>query len=93
MSSPILRQGLQRKIILLLFRATHVQGSTSVITRSSLLSWAQVRAFMKRIDFAETNDPIMGKLIQECFNTCDKGRIDAWSDGGVERMLELVSKA
>lgn len=48
---------------------------------------------MKRTDLADMNDPITRKLMMQCYNTCDKDRIRVWSDGGVERMLEVVSEA
>lgn len=93
MISPFLRQRTQESVLRLLFRATYIQGSNSVIARSSLLSWAQVWTFMKRTDLAEMNDPITRKLMMQCYNTCDKDRIRVWSDGGVESMLEVVSEA
>ena len=93
MASPLLRQHSQRKVLQLFFRATHVQGSSSIVTRSSLLSWAQVHMCMDGANVAELHCPLVGKLIQRCIATCDEDRIDVWSDGGVLKMLEVVTRA
>lgn len=72
-SSPSLPAPLRKMIIRIIFRATHVDGSTTLVTRSGILSWIQVQIMLK-----DPNDVILKLLAERCLETCDLGRIDDW---------------
>ena len=89
----MLRDLLKEKILQLLARATYVQGSTSIITRSSLLSWAQVHKIHSRIDRQDIDGSIVEQLMRRSFDTCDQERVSVWSEWGFARSLEVALRA
>ena len=77
------RPSVRQRMLELLFRATCVDGgSTTLITRTGVLSW---------LDMVEKTDaPVCAALRERIWNTCDPEGIKAWSGGAVisPRVLE-----
>jgi nucleolar pre-ribosomal-associated protein 1 len=79
-NNPYLAPGLREKILKILFRATTIEGgSTTLITRFSIMTWLQAQV-------ALGGGLPLKVLIERIFESCDHSRVDKWSNGGVEDM-------
>ena len=65
----------QRLILKLCFRAIAVAGSTTLITRSGILSWIEEQSF-----FNGPNEPSLKHLAEKLCKTCDQVRVVDWSN-------------
>ncbi|KAJ5091929.1 hypothetical protein NUU61_006799 [Penicillium alfredii] len=87
--SPTLHDSARRKILHIVYRATQVGGSTTLITRAAVMSWIQV-------ELAEA-DPkeaaLLSALARAVYETSDRQRIDSWSAGTIEQALETPGQA
>lgn len=81
----------KRKIQHLIYRASQVGGSTTLITRAAAISWIQCQ--MPNVNSKEAS--ALAAIAQQLYNTCDQERIDRWSGGAmkgvVADILELQS--
>lgn len=84
-SSHFLSQSLRMKIIRLLFRATTVEGSTTLITRSGIISWIEARLAAK-----DPNDVTLKRLAKRLHDTCDQTRVGEWSGGNIKETLASI---
>ncbi len=84
-SSPDLTQHLRKTIIGLSFRATYVNGSTTLITRAGILGWIQARVALK-----DPHAPLLKLLLERLLDTCDQGRIADWGGGGVGNAVKSI---
>ncbi|KAJ4165333.1 hypothetical protein LMH87_006968 [Akanthomyces muscarius] len=86
--NPYLRANLRTRILRIVYRATCIEGgSTTLITRFGAMSWldAQRAACQSRDDAA-----VYAALMRRAWETCDQGRVTAWSKGGIQKLLETV---
>jgi nucleolar pre-ribosomal-associated protein 1 len=76
------------KIVRLLLRATHVGGSTTLITRCGLVAWIQM--------MLEGQDPRQRSLrilASRLYETCDQEKVGAWSSGTIGETIASLVKA
>lgn len=72
--NPYLGKNLKEKILKVLWRATAVEGgSTTLITRLSIISWVQARMSM------ESESVGLKSLLERLLKTCDEEKLKAWS--------------
>ncbi|KAG0652528.1 URB1 ribosome biogenesis 1 [Hyphodiscus hymeniophilus] len=75
-NNPYLAPGLRDKILKILFSATTVEGgSTTLITRFSTMTWLQAQV-------ALGGGVPLKVLMEEILESCDRRRVDKWSNGG-----------
>ncbi|EHK20271.1 uncharacterized protein TRIVIDRAFT_83385 [Trichoderma virens Gv29-8] len=84
-SNPYLRSNLRIRILRIVYRATCIDsGSTTLITRFGLLTWLDAQ----RAACGVSDDAHLYKaLMERAWITCDQTRVNAWSKGGVEKLL------
>ncbi|EUC42301.1 hypothetical protein COCMIDRAFT_8104 [Bipolaris oryzae ATCC 44560] len=76
------------KIVKLLLRATHVGGSTTLITRCGLMAWIQMM-----LDGHDARQGALRILATRVFETCDQEKVAAWSSGGLGETVARLTKA
>ncbi|KAJ5312848.1 hypothetical protein N7508_003678 [Penicillium antarcticum] len=84
--SPTLGPTARRKILHIVYRAAQVGGSTTLITRSGVISWIQIQV-------AEANSKEaaqLSALAKSLYGTCDRGRVDSWSNGTLSRVIDEI---
>jgi nucleolar pre-ribosomal-associated protein 1 len=83
-SNPYLGPSLREKILKILFRASTITGgSTTLITRSSTMTWLQVQVALSGGVSLET---LMGRLLE----SCDQERVSIWSNHGAAEMKPIL---
>lgn len=80
-ASPSLQPRYQDKLLTLLFRCKHVGGSTTLITRYSLLSW--VRSTIAQGTMTGSQAFALERLAESCIASCDRERVGDWSGGRI----------
>ncbi len=81
-NNPYLGNNLKEKILRVLWRATAVEGgSTTLITRLSILSWLQAQ--MR----TESGNRGLRALMERLLRTCDEEKLKAWSHRSVDHFL------
>lgn len=75
-----------KKAIDLLYRCTFVGGSTTLITRCSILSW--ISLLLKAGKPIISNVQALKNLALRVYDTSDQNRVDDWSGATVMRLLE-----
>ncbi|KAI9789430.1 MAG: hypothetical protein M1835_001673, partial [Candelina submexicana] len=73
-SSPFLSTFHRKKILALAARATSVEGSTTLITRSGVNSWIQAQ-----LSLDGPCDVILQRMATRLLETCDQRRVSKWS--------------
>jgi nucleolar pre-ribosomal-associated protein 1 len=68
----------KEKILRLLLRATHVEGSTTLVTRCGLLPWIQMM-----LDNQDPRHRTLKALASRVYDTCDQDRVKEWSSGAI----------
>jgi nucleolar pre-ribosomal-associated protein 1 len=76
----------KEKILRLLLRATHVEGSTTLITRCGLLGWVQMM-----LDNQDPRHRTLKTLALRVYETCDKERVDEWSSGAIAQTVAALA--
>ncbi|KZF23290.1 hypothetical protein L228DRAFT_246044 [Xylona heveae TC161] len=84
-ASPFLPKTIKEKIMHLIFRATFVQGSTTLITRTGVINWVQTR-----LAVGDANRTVLLKLAERLYDTCDKARVDDWSGGTMQGTIKDI---
>ncbi|KAF2143907.1 uncharacterized protein K452DRAFT_247410 [Aplosporella prunicola CBS 121167] len=79
-------QKTREKIIRLVFRAAAVGGSTTLITRSGVLSWIEMQLVSKT-----GNAAVLRQLAARLYETCDQGRVEEWSHGGAKSDVQRIT--
>ena len=75
-SSPYIGSGLRQKILSILFRASIIEeGSTTLITRFSTMTWLQAQV-------ALGGGVSLEALMDQILESCDEQRISVWSNKG-----------
>lgn len=87
-SNPYLRVNLRTRILRIVYRATCIEGgSTTLLTRFGAMSWLDgQRAACESPDDAA----VYAALMRRAWETCDQGRVTAWSKGGIQKLLEAT---
>ncbi|KAL8671196.1 MAG: hypothetical protein Q9168_004292 [Polycauliona sp. 1 TL-2023] len=88
LTSPSLPAVQQKRVMELLYRYIQVGGSTTLITRCSLLSW--VPSYLTSGQLIQGEDIMLEKLVARCKSDCEQERIHSWSDG---KLLETAQQA
>jgi nucleolar pre-ribosomal-associated protein 1 len=76
----------KEKILRLLLRATHVEGSTTLITRCGLLPWIQMM-----LDNQDPRHRTLRTLASRAYETCDQERVDEWSSGSAAHIVASLA--
>jgi nucleolar pre-ribosomal-associated protein 1 len=75
-SSPYVGSGIRQKILNILFRATTIEeGSTTLITRFSSMTWLQAQV---ALGGGVSLEALLGQILE----SCDERRVSAWSNKG-----------
>jgi nucleolar pre-ribosomal-associated protein 1 len=90
-ANPYVRSNLRQKILRIVYRATEIEGgSTTLATRFGVFSWlAAQRAVCDVVEEVGVYDA----LVRRVWETCDQEKVGTWSQGGVEKLVERLSKA
>ncbi|KAJ6184929.1 hypothetical protein N7519_006230 [Penicillium mononematosum] len=84
--SPTLGPAARRKILHIVYRAAQVGGSTTLITRSGVISWIQIQA----AEAGAKEAPQLAALARALYETCDRERVDGWSNGTLGRVVDEI---
>jgi nucleolar pre-ribosomal-associated protein 1 len=76
------------KIVRLLLRATHVGGSTTLITRCGLVTWIQMM-----LDGQDPRQRSLRTLASRVYETCDQEKVATWSSGTIGETVASLVKA
>jgi nucleolar pre-ribosomal-associated protein 1 len=76
----------KEKILRLLLRATHVDGSTTLITRCGLLPWVQMM-----LDNQDPRQRALKALALRAYETCDQDRVNEWSSGSAAQTVASLA--
>ena len=74
------------KIVRLLLRATHVGGSTTLITRCGLMAWVQMT-----LSSYEARHGVLQTLALQAYETCDQEKVGVWSSGTMRQTIALIA--
>jgi nucleolar pre-ribosomal-associated protein 1 len=77
----------KEKIVRLLLRATHVGGSTTLITRCGLVAWIQLM-----LDGHDPRHRTLRTLASRVYETCDQGKVAQWSSGTMSTTIASLSR-
>ncbi|KAL2003527.1 hypothetical protein VTN02DRAFT_3512 [Thermoascus thermophilus] len=86
-NSPTLGQTTRKKILHLIFRATQVGGSSTLITRAGAISW--IESQLAGMD--SNSDATTRALTRAIYDSCDRERVDRWSGACVPRAVEHIA--
>ncbi|KAJ5527448.1 Nucleolar pre-ribosomal-associated protein 1 N-terminal [Penicillium frequentans] len=89
--SPSMNDSTRRKILHIIYRATQVGGSTTLITRAAVMSWIQVQT--SEVESSGKQAGLLAALARTLYETADRERIETWSAGTVERALKEIETA
>ncbi|ESA42852.1 hypothetical protein GE21DRAFT_5736 [Neurospora crassa] len=99
--NPYMRTPLRMQVLRILYRASKIEGgSTTLVTRFGVVSWLEELLKMKKSMSATQSQGGAGTvvssedevaaykgLLKRIWETCDKGRVEGWSKGGVESVI------
>ncbi|KAK5171613.1 hypothetical protein LTR04_000896 [Oleoguttula sp. CCFEE 6159] len=86
--APSSSKQLKEKLLRLVYRATLVEGSTTLITRSGLLSWIH-----SQVASQDENRSTLQWLAKQLYDSCDRERVDEWSWKGASITVQALSAA
>jgi len=75
------------KIVKLLLRATHVGGSTTLITRCGLIPWIQMM-----LDGHDPRHRALRALAARVYETCDQEKVALWSSNSLGQTVASLAK-
>ncbi|KAI2920464.1 hypothetical protein CBS147371_3149 [Aspergillus niger] len=84
--SPSAGYSAKRKILQLVYRATQVQGSTTLVTRAGILSWIQGQ--IPAVKGKETST--LAAIADSLKQTSDNDRVSKWSGGAALQVVENI---
>ncbi|KAL1863330.1 hypothetical protein Plec18170_000164 [Paecilomyces lecythidis] len=85
-NSPTLAASAKRKILHIVYRATQVGGSTTLVTRAAIISWIQ-----SQIAGLDNHDLTIKALVSAVHNTADHDRINRWSSAALPHVVEHIA--
>ncbi|KAF2816380.1 uncharacterized protein BDZ99DRAFT_505823 [Mytilinidion resinicola] len=77
----------KEKMLRLLFRAAAVGGSTTLITRSGVLSWIQGQLALK-----DGHQSMLRQLALRVWETSDQQKVNEWSSGSAQGTVEQLAR-
>ncbi len=80
--------GAKDKIVRLLLRATHVGGSTTLITRCGLMAWIQTTLSSS----FDSRHRLVRAVALQVYETCDQEKVGVWSSGTMSGTVGLIAK-
>ena len=83
--SPDNAQTCVNKMIHLLYRASFVQGSTTLITRCGALSWIDAR-----LADSDIQKDLLRTLATYLYDNCAQQRVSEWGNGTVASTVDRV---
>ena len=87
-ANPYLGPNLRLAVLRILYRATQIPGgSDTAITRFGAVAWLRAQAAAAANQ--EEERELYQALVRRLWRTCDRGRVEAWSRGGVGRLAAL----
>ncbi|CAG8427865.1 unnamed protein product [Penicillium salamii] len=84
--SPTIGPAARRKILHIVYRGAQVGGSTTLITRSGIISWIQIQA----AEAGEKEHAQLAALAHALYDKCDRQRVDAWSNGTLGGVIDEI---
>lgn len=69
-----------------MYRAAQVGGSTTLITRSGVISWIQIQA----AEAGVKEHRQLAALAHALYEKCERDRVDAWSNGTLGRVIDDI---
>ncbi|KAF2855567.1 hypothetical protein T440DRAFT_439902 [Plenodomus tracheiphilus IPT5] len=78
----------KEKIVRLLLRATHVGGSTTLITRCGLVPWIQIM-----LDGHDSRHRALRMLALRVYETCDQEKVSQWSSATMKDIVASTSRS
>lgn len=85
-NSPVTMESSKKKILHLLYRACEVGSSTTLLTRSGIMSWIQ-----GEVSSHGSNKYILKPLANELYKGCDTGWVDSWSGSALPQACGEIS--
>lgn len=83
--SPSVGNSSRKKILHIIYRATQVGGSTTLVTRAAIISWIQGQVVLNAKDASTIT-----ALAHAVYDSSDKERIDNWSGRAVLQSIEEI---
>lgn len=77
----------KEKIVRLLLRATHVGGSTTLITRCGLIAWIQIM-----LEGHDSKHRALRLLASRVYETCDHEKVAQWSSGTMNGTVAALAE-
>ncbi|KAL9615007.1 MAG: hypothetical protein Q9167_000539 [Letrouitia subvulpina] len=90
LGSPFLPSRCKENVVMVLYRCICVNGSSTLITRHGIMSW--IRSLNSLNTFSDDGIKVISKATNVGLPVTDK-RIDQWSDGTFETVLDIVDAA
>jgi len=97
-ASPYMPWDVQEALLKIVWRTTFIPGgSTTLITREGIFAWLSARLATQtrqrrrtetEIQFDVSGDAALRLLVSRLWKTCDQQRVEEWSKGTVERLLQ-----
>lgn len=87
-ASPSMPEPCFHKILDLLFRCTYVKGSSTLMTRCSLMSWVSSRLASHTIK--DMPGERLKSLALRAYETSDQERVDDWAHGTLVSTLDSL---
>lgn len=84
--TPFASNALRERIVRLVWRATFVEGSTTLITRSGVMGWLQAQIVMKN-----RNAALLKRLLGRLYETCANDRVNEWSHGSIKAFVVMAA--
>jgi len=99
-ASPYMPRDVQEALLKIVWRTTFIPGgSTTLITREGIFAWLSARMATqtrqrRRIEsetqFDVSSDAALRLLVARLWKTCDQQRVEEWSKGTVESLLQKL---
>ena len=89
-ASPSLPEPCFQKTLDLLFRCTYVKGSSTLITRCSLMSWISSRLVSPAIK--DMSGERLKFLASRAYETSDQEHVDDWTNGTLFSTLDSLER-
>ncbi|KAJ9662374.1 hypothetical protein H2201_006081 [Coniosporium apollinis] len=87
-ASPFIQRKLKERVLRLVFRAAAVGGSTTLLTRSGLISWVQSQIALGSFDAGA-----LRSLASRLYETAKHERVIEWSSGALKGAVEALAAA
>ena len=88
--NPYMKAGLRARVFKVLYRVTCIEGgSNTLVTRFGVLSWLEALRVAVEGEKEEGEEAaVITRVMERVWETCDRGRVEKWSRGGVGALME-----